>query len=258
MNSNKYPPRRPKSNPLPIIYGRHPIETALKEKKSFEKILLLQSIRGAFEKKIRRYCKEQNIPLQMAPKERLNKITRKNHQGIIGFVAIVLYQSLEDIVAVMYDCQTPLLVLLDGVTDVRNVGAIARSAEVCGANALILPKKGNAQINEEAIKTSAGALNTLPICRVGSLVTAIEYLKLSGVQVMVADLGGNQFLDEVDATAPLAIVVGAEDKGVSKEVLKRADTRFRIPMKGKTDSFNVSVVVGIALYEVLRQRRVPS
>ncbi|MCH2046486.1 MAG: 23S rRNA (guanosine(2251)-2'-O)-methyltransferase RlmB [Saprospiraceae bacterium] len=238
-----------------MIYGRHPIEDALKEGKSFEKIIILQSIRGEFEKRIRQYCKELNIPLQTAPKERLNKITRKNHQGIIGFVAIVAYQSLEDVVGMMYDQGMPLFIVLDGVTDVRNMGAIARSAEASGANALIIPKKGNAQINEEAVKTSAGALNTLPVCRVNSLVTTVEYLQMNGIQVVAADLDGGQFLYEVDMTAPLAIVVGAEDKGVSKEVLKRVDIRFKIPMNGKTDSFNVSVATGITLYETLRQRK---
>jgi 23S rRNA (guanosine2251-2'-O)-methyltransferase len=237
-----------------IIYGRHPVTDALENAQTIEKVLLSNAIHGDFEKRLRFLCKEANVPLQIVPKEKLNSITRKNHQGILAFVSPIPYFNLEDILPMVYDKgETPLFILVDGVTDVRNMGAIARSAEAAGAHALVIPKKGSAQINDEAIKSSAGALSSLPVCRVNSLMNTVDFLQLNGVQVVAADLKGEKMLYELDLNGPLAIVMGDEAKGVNRMLLEKVNSNFRIPMRGKTDSFNVSVATGIILYEVLRQ-----
>ncbi len=239
-----------------LIYGRHPVLEGIDAGRSFEKILLASHIRGDFEKTLRQACKQANIPLQTVPKERLQQLSRKNHQGVIGIVSPIPYYLLEDILPLIYERgESPLFVLLDGVSDVRNLGAIARSAEAAGAHALVLPKKGAAQINDAAMKSSAGALSFLPVCRVNSLIQAVEYLQFNGIQVIAADLKGEQMLYDLDLTGPLAIVMGDEHKGVNRMLLEKVNHYFQIPMRGKTDSFNVSVATGIILYEVLRQMK---
>ncbi len=244
-----------KKNKDKLIYGRHPVLEALQSGTPMDKLLLQQGIRGDFERDMRHWSRRHNIPLQVAPKERLNRITSGNHQGIIGFLSLLTYHRLEDVLPMIYEqSESPLLVLLDGVTDVRNFGAIARSAECCGAHAIVIAKKGAAQINAEAIKSSAGALNIIPVCREQSLIKAIEDLQLAGVTVLASSLRATQPIGELDLTGPVALVVGAEGEGVSRPVLQQVDQSFIIPQKGKTDSFNVSVASGIMLYEVLRQR----
>lgn len=238
-----------------IIYGRHPVVDAIKGGASIDKLLLQKGIRGEFEKEIRHLSKTHRIPVQVVPKEKLGKLVRGNHQGIIGFLALISYYKLEDVLPMVYEkSETPLIVLLDGVTDVRNLGAIARSAEICGAHALVIPRKGSAQINAEALKTSAGALSKLPVCRESSIVKAVEYLQLSGIQVLVSHLEAKKLLYDLDLRGPTALVLGSEGKGVSSAIVERADELLLIPQKGTTDSFNVSVAGGIMLYEVMRQR----
>lgn len=238
-----------------LIYGRHPVVDAIKRGIPIDKLLLQQGIRGEFEKEIRHLCKTFRIPMQVVPKERLGKLVRGNHQGIIGFLALLPYYLLEDVLPMIYEkSETPLIVLLDGVTDVRNLGAIARSAELCGAHALVIPRKGTAQINAEALKTSAGALNKLPVCRESSIGKAIEFLQLSGIQVLASDLKATKLIYELDLRGPTALILGSEDKGISSAIAEKADELFLIPQRGTTDSFNVSVAGGIMLYEVMRQR----
>ena len=238
-----------------IISGRHPVVEAIEAGTAFDKLLLQQGVRGEFEKEIRQLCKKNNIPLQVVPKERLSKIVRGNHQGIVGFISLIRYFKIEDVLPMIYEkSETPLIIILDGVTDVRNMGAIARSAECCGAHALVIGKKGNAPINTEAIKSSAGALMKIPVCRENSLVNTLEYLQLSGIKVFASSLQGKQMIYDLDFKVPTALIVGAEGEGISKALLEKADEHFIIPQKGQTDSFNVSVAAGIMLYEVLRQR----
>jgi len=251
----KFYKKRPPVDKEKLIYGRHPILDAIKNGMSMDKVILQQGITGEFEIELRNLCKANDISFQVAPKERLNKVTMKNHQGVVGFLSYIRYQKLEDVFPMIYDTgETPLIVVLDGVTDVRNLGAIARSAEATGAHALVIPNKKTAQVNAEAIKTSAGALTTLPVCRTASLSNAVDYLKMNGVQVVAADLKGKSMLQEMDLTVPTAIVMGDESEGISPHILRRVDTYFKIPMNGKTDSFNVSVASGIILYESIRQR----
>jgi len=237
-----------------LIYGRHPVLDAIRAGRELDKVMLQRGTRGEFEKEVRALCKEHDIPLQYAPKERLQKWTKGNHQGIIALLAMIPYYRLEDLIPMLYEREdVPLIVVLDGVTDVRNFGAIARTAECAGAHALVIPRKGAARINADAMKTSVGALAHLPVCREDSLNNAIDLLKMSGIQVFASDLKGEKILHELDFTVPTAIVLGSEDEGVSHGILNKSE-RFVIPQKGKTDSYNVSVAAGMMLYEVLRQR----
>jgi 23S rRNA (guanosine2251-2'-O)-methyltransferase len=238
-----------------LIFGRHPVVDAIQAGASIDRIYLQQGTRGDFEKEIRILCKQNDVPLQYVPKERLNKMVKGNHQGIVGYLSLLTYYRLEDVVPTIYEKgETPLILLLDGVTDVRNFGAIARSAEVCGVHALVVPKSGTALINADAIKTSAGALTRMTVCRENSLITAVELLQNSGIQVFASDLKGKKYLFDLDLKVPVALVLGSEDEGVQLAILSKVTERFAIPQKGETDSFNVSVAAGIMLYEVLRQR----
>jgi len=238
-----------------IIYGRHPIIDSIKAGQAFDKIMLQQGIRGEYEKELRYTCRQFDIPLQVVPKERLNRFTKSNHQGVIGFISLITYQSLENVLPAIYEnSETPLLLILDGVTDVRNFGAIARTAEIAGVHAIIVPKKGAALINSDAIKTSAGALTKIAVCRETSLFTVVEFLQNSGVQVFASDLQAEKMSYKLDFTVPTALIIGSEDLGVQEGLLKRADETFIIPQVGTTDSYNVSVATGMMLYEVIRQR----
>ena len=238
-----------------LIFGRHPVVDAIQSGAQLDKILLQQGVRGEFEKEIRQLCRVHDIPLQYIPKERMNKLTKGNHQGTIGYMSLLTYYRLEDLVPGIFEKgETPLILLLDRVTDVRNFGAIARSAEVSGAHALVIPKTGSALINAEAIKTSAGALTRLPVCRENSLVTAIEFLQMSGIQSFASDLKASRYVFELDLSMPCALIAGSEDEGVHPSLLSRVQECFLIPQKGETDSFNVSVATGIMLYEVLGHR----
>ena len=244
-----------KKDKTQVIYGRHPVLDALKSGENFEKIMLQQGLHGEFEKEVRHLCKSRNITMRVIPKEALNRVTKGNHQGVIGLLSFISYYKLEDVLPGIYENnEIPLIILLDNVTDVRNFGAIARSAECSGAHALVVPKKGSALINAEALKTAAGALTKIPVCRESSLTKAIEVLQLSGVQVFASSLKASKNIYELDFSVPTAIVIGSEGEGISRAMEKGADELFIIPQKGTTDSFNVSVAAGIMLYEVMRQR----
>lgn len=224
--------------------------------KTIDKVLLQTGTRGELEKEIRQLSKEHNFAVQFVPKERLSKFAGGNHQGILAFISEVPFYKVEDVVPGIFEKgETPLILILEGVTDVRNFGAIARSAEVCGAHAIVIPTKGSAQINADAVKTSAGALLKIPVCKEPSLTRTIEYLQQCGLQVIASDLRASKKIFELDFTVPLAIIVGSEDEGVNRAILKMANHTFIIPQKGETDSFNVSVATGIMLYEATRQRQ---
>lgn len=242
-------------NEYTLVMGRHPVIEALKAHQPFNRVFLQQGVRGPYESEVRQLCKANTVPLQIIPKERFHKFTRANHQGVLGLLSPVPYQRLEDILPLVYEqSKNPLFVLLDGVTDTRNFGAIARSAELCGAQAVVLPLKNSVQITPDSIKTSAGALLTLPVCREKNLLDAIKFLQMSGVTVFGSSLRTAHMVSEVDFTGPTAIVLGSEERGISREVTALVDQPFKLPQVGQTDSFNVSVAAGIILYEVLRQR----
>ena len=238
-----------------VIYGRHPVLEALAAGRPVDKVFLQQGTRGEFEKELRRACKEREVPMTLIPQAKLQRMARGNHQGVVAQLAAAAYQSVENVLPQVYERgQTPLFLLLDGVTDVRNLGAIARSAEVCGAQTLIIPQKNSAGLTADAVKSSAGALARLPVCRHKSLVNTVEYLRMSGVQVIASDLNADRYLHELQLTGPLCIVMGSEDSGITEGVARAADTTFKIPQAGTLNSFNVSVAAGILLFEAMKAR----
>ncbi|OAV43447.1 23S rRNA (guanosine(2251)-2'-O)-methyltransferase RlmB [Lewinella sp. 4G2] len=238
-----------------IIYGRHPVLEALNSGAPVDKVFLQQGTRGEFEKELRKLCKMMEVPFTVIPSAKLGRMTRGNHQGVIAQLAAAAYQKTEDLIPMLYEQgETPLLLLLDGVTDVRNLGAIARSAEVCGAHGIIIPQKNSAGLTADAVKSSAGALLRIPVCREKSLVNTVALLKNSGIQVVASDLQAEAYLHELQLTEPLCIVMGAEGEGISEGVGRAADVRFRIPQAGQLNSFNVGVAAGILLYETMRKR----
>jgi len=223
--------------------------------KKIEKILILKNIERDFLLTIQKLCKEKGIPIQHVPKEKLNRTTSENHQGIIATVPLIQYQQLEDVLSYVLEMErVPLFLILDNVTDVRNFGSIARSAECLGVDAIIVPEQGSAPVNEVSMKTSAGALSRMSICRSKKLAETIAYLQNNGVMVYASSLQSQKQLYEMDFLEPTAIILGSEDHGVQKYLLKSADDTFIIPQVGRTDSLNVSVANGVILYEVQRQR----
>lgn len=238
-----------------IIYGRHPVLEALNAGAAVDKVFLQQGTRGEFEKELRNLCKLMEVPFTIIPGAKLGRMTRGNHQGVVAQLAAAPYQKTEDLIPLLYEQgQTPLLLLLDGVTDVRNLGAIARSAEVCGAHGIIIPRKNSAGLTADAVKSSAGALLRLPVCREKSLVNTVKLLQNSGIKVIASDLNAEAYLHELSLDEPLCIVMGAEGEGISEGVGRAADVRFKIPQAGELNSFNVSVAAGILLYETMRAR----
>ncbi len=239
-----------------LIYGRHPVLEALAAGQPVDKVFLQQGTRGEFEKELRAACKEHEVPMTIIPQAKLQRMVRGNHQGVAAQLAAAAYQRIEDVLPQVYERgETPLILLLDGVTDVRNLGAIARSAEVCGAQTIIIPQKNSAGLTADAVKSSAGALSRLPVCREKSLVNTVEFLRLSGVKVIASDLNATHYLHELELSGPLCIVMGAEDEGISTGVGRAADVTFRIPQAGTLNSFNVSVAAGILLFEAMKARQ---
>jgi 23S rRNA (guanosine2251-2'-O)-methyltransferase len=245
------------------IFGRMPVIEAFKAGKRFDKILLLKNTLSEEIKQIQDLARQTDTPVQSVPKEKLEAVAKKyskykeaNHQGVVGFLSMIEYYTIDDVLHNIYaKGETPLLLILDGITDVGNFGAIARSAEALGAHALVIPAQGAAQINAEAMKASAGALNKILVCREKSLFTAVKLLKANGIKVFATDSKNAKEIAGVDFTEPCAIVLGSEGDGVSKEVLKLCDETIKIPMAGTTESLNVSVSAGIVLYEVMKKRR---
>ncbi len=239
-----------------IIYGHHPVVEAIRAGKAVEKVFFQQGERGEVEKEIRHLTKAHNIPLQVVPREKLNKMTKGVHQGVVAYLALVAFQQIEDVLPWVYEQgQTPLLLMLDSITDVRNFGAICRSAECAGVHAVIIPQAGSSPANEEAMKASAGALARIRICRVRSLFSTLEFLQLSGVAVIATALSDRAIpLYQADFKGPTAILMGSEGDGVHPKLQKMSDAVVKIPQATDFDSFNVSVATGIVLYEALRQR----
>jgi len=239
-----------------LIYGHHPVVEAINAGQPVEKVLFQQGLRGDLEKEIRHLTKAHDIPMQVVPKEKLNKLVRGNHQGVVAWLALVAFQSLEEILpAVLERGETPLLLLLDSITDVRNFGAICRSAECAGVHAVVIPQSGSAPANEDAMKASAGALARVRLCRVRSMYSTVEWLQQHDVQVVATALGPTaKPIYDVDFTAPTAILLGPEGEGLAPKLIRMSDQVAKIPQATDFDSYNVSVAAGIALYEALRQR----
>lgn len=228
---------------------------AIQGGRAIDKILFQRNVSGESIGDIRRLAKEYNIPIQQVPPEKLHSYTRANHQGVIAFAALVAYMNLQQVIDhVVGEGGLPLFVMLDGVTDVRNIGAIARTAVCCGAQALIIPDKGTGALNEEAIKSSAGALEKINVCRVNSLMKTVDELHLNGIKVFASEMTATEKLADLNFTEPCCVIMGGEENGVFPALMKICDGQFKIPMKGDFESLNVSVATGMILYEVMRQR----
>ena len=239
-----------------FIFGIRPVIEAIKSGKEMERILLQKNLRGESFRELFNLIRELNIPFQFAPLEKFNRLSKQNHQGVIAWVTEITYQKIENILPAIYEeGKIPLVLILDNITDVRNMGAIARTAECAGVNAIIVPVRGSAMINSEAIKTSAGALYKIPVCRAANLKTIIEFLKHSGLQILAATEKGSKEYTVADLVKPSALILGSEGKGISAEILKLADERISVPLAGEIASLNVSVAAGIFLFEFLRQRK---
>lgn len=238
-----------------VVFGIRAVIEAIESGKQVDKVLMKKDLGSELARELLSVTREHNVPVQRVPVERINKVTRKNHQGVIAFMAAVDYYHVDDIVPALYDEGiNPLVVVLDGVTDVRNFGAIARTCECAGVNCIVISERNSVSVNADAVKTSAGALNYLPVCRERNLVKAVQYLRDSGFKVMGASEKTDLNYTKADFTGPLAIVLGAEDTGISTDVLKLCDTLVAIPEFGQINSLNVSVAGGIMIYEVVRQR----
>jgi len=238
-----------------LIIGRQPLVEALQSGRPIDKILFQKNISGEAIQQIRQLARDAGIPIQVVPPEKLNHLTRANHQGIIAIASLIRYMDLQQVIDfVVGEGQTPLFIMLDGITDVRNIGAIARSAVCCGAQALIIPDKGVGALQEEALKSSAGALEWIQVCRVSSLLKAVDTLHLNGISVFTSEMRAEKKIYDLSLTDPCCIIMGAEGKGVQPYLAKAADYFFSIPMTGKFNSFNVSVAAGIILYEAMKQR----
>ncbi|MDR1675391.1 MAG: 23S rRNA (guanosine(2251)-2'-O)-methyltransferase RlmB [Tannerella sp.] len=239
-----------------MIFGIRAVTEAVRSGKEIDKLLVKKDLQGDSVGELLALLKERGIRIQRVPPEGLNRITRKNHQGVIAFLSAVTYHRLEDVVPSVFEQgKDPFLVLLDGITDVRNFGAIARTCECAGVDAIVIPSKESVTVNADAMKTSAGALNLLPVCREHSIREAIRFLKNSGVKVVAASEKAVGNYTETAYDLPVAIVVGAEDRGVAAENLRLCDETVKIPQYGTIASLNVSVATAILTYEVVRQRK---
>ena len=238
-----------------FIFGIRPVIEAINSGKNIDKLMIRKGLRGELYHELMTLVKQFEIPVQIVPNERINRVTPKNHQGVLAFISPIEFQNIEQILPSLYEKgKVPLIVILDKVTDVRNFGAISRTAECGGVDAVIIPEKGSARISADAVKTSAGALHKVPVCRVKSLTKTIHFLKDSGVQIIAATEKASDYYYQVEFTLPTAILMGAEDRGVAIEYLKICDKMVKIPVLGEIDSLNVSVAASIMIYEGVKQR----
>ena len=238
-----------------LIYGARPIIEAIEAGKEIEKLFIQKSSTSPLIRELLQKVRPFGTPIQMVPVEKLNSMTRGNHQGVVAFLSMIAYQPIEEIVTNLFEKgKNPFILILDRVTDVRNFGAIARTAECAGVDAIVIPDKGAAQINADALKTAAGALTKLPVCRTKSLAQTTKFLKDSGLQIFAVTEKGNVMYDLPEYRDPLALIMGSEDQGIASDLLRMADHMVRIPLMGKIGSLNVSVAAGILMFEVVHQR----
>jgi 23S rRNA (guanosine2251-2'-O)-methyltransferase len=248
-----YKKQRPEKD---MIFGVRAVIEAIEAGKELDKILIRRDMSNDLSRELLSSLKGSTVPIQKTPLEKLNRITRKNHQGVIAFISPVVYQKIEDIIPVLYeDGKVPFIMVLDSVTDVRNFGAIARTCECAGVDAIVIPARGGAAINADAVKTSAGALLKIPVCREQNLSNTLKFLKNSGIKLVAATEKAANFYTKTDYTVPVAIVMGSEDEGISDENLRICDELVKIPLLGTIESLNVSVAAGVIMYEAVKQRK---
>lgn len=237
------------------IFGLRAIIEAIEAGRDIDKVMVKKDINGELARDLLAKAKEYGVLVRRVPVEKLNRITMKNHQGAVAILAAVPYHKLENVIPRLYEeGRTPIMVVLDGVTDIRNFGAIARTACCAGVDAIVIPSHNSVSITADAVKTSAGALFHIPVCREHSTLDAVRQLKDNGYKIVAATEKAALNYTAIDYTVPVAIVMGAEETGISDEVLRLADDLAAIPIKGEISSLNVSVAAGVMVYEALRQR----
>lgn len=238
-----------------FIFGTRAVIEAINHGKNIEKVLIKKGLSNELSHQLIKLIKENSIAFQYVPVEKINRITRKNHQGVVALISPIEYADIETLLPGIYESgNDPLILVLDQITDVRNFGAIARSAECAGVHAIIIPEKGMAKINADAIKTSAGALHQIPVCKTKNLVKTVQFLAESGIKIVAATEKADKLYTEADLTSPLAIVMGSEDTGISPAILAHTNEQLKIPILGKIESLNVSVSAALMIYEAVRQR----
>ena len=238
-----------------MIYGTRAAMEAVRAGRDIESILIQKGLRNDLINELIEHAKKFNVPFRFVPEQKLSGLTGKNHQGVIALLATVHFESLENIVhSVFSNGGEPFILILDRVTDVRNFGAIVRTAETAGVHAIVIPEKGSAPISADAMKTSAGALNYVPVCRSKNLKSTIKDLKNSGLKIIACTEKASEVLYQTDLSGPVGLIFGSEEDGISPELLREADYLAKLPMAGKINSLNVSVAAGISLYEVVRQK----
>jgi len=237
------------------IYGLHAVIEAIDGGKEIDKIFISKTLGSDLAQELLEKAYKARIPMQRVPVAKIDRITRKGHQGVLALLSAVTYYRIEDLVPQFYENgDNPFVVVLDGLTDVRNFGAVARTCECAGVNAIIIPERESVSVNADAIKTSAGALNVLPVCREHNLVRAVKFLRDSGFKIVGTSDSKQTLYTQADYTGPVAVVLGAEDTGISNEIMRLCDTQVAIPQFGQINSLNVSVAGAIMIYEVVRQR----
>jgi 23S rRNA (guanosine2251-2'-O)-methyltransferase len=237
-----------------MIFGLHPLMEAIDAGREISKVLLRKGLEGNMYRELLIMLRKHDIPSQAVPVEKLNRVTRKNHQGVIAFVSPVEYARIENLVPSLFENgENPFIVICEGVTDTRNVGAITRTAECAGAHAILLPTKGSAMISADAVKTSAGALNHIAVCRTDNMKATLIFLKNSGLKIIAATEKARNIYHEADLTGPVALLLGAEDTGIPAEYLRMADVVVKIPVKGHVSSLNVSAAAAVLMYEMVKQ-----
>lgn len=238
-----------------FIFGTRSVIEAVRAGKEFEKIFIQKGLNNQLFHELRKELQGRDIPYQIVPPEKLNRLSNKNHQGVLAVISEITYYKAEDILGSVFEKgKVPLVLILDKITDVRNFGAIARSAACSGVDMIVIADQGSAQVNADAVKTSAGALHSMPVCREKNLKSTLEFLKQSGLQIISCHEKTEKLIYTANFKIPTAIIMGSEDSGISPEYLKRSDVEVKIPMVGKIASLNVSVATGIILFEAVRQR----
>ena len=244
---------RPKKSSL--IIGQKKVIEAINAGEQIERIYLANNIYGKAADEIKKLAEENQIPVNKVPVEKINSFNVEGHEGCVALKGKIKYQDLQQVISfVVENGEVPLFLILDGITDIRNIGAIARTAYSCGVHALIIPDKGVGALNEDAIITSAGALENISVCRVTSLMKVVDELHLNGIKVYASEMTAPKKIFNLNFSEPCAIVMGSEDKGILPALMKVCDEQFNIPMKNNFESLNVSVAAGMILYEALKQR----
>lgn len=238
-----------------MVVGRDAVIKALQSGKQLERIYLQQTLNSAATEEIIKLARLHNAPVNKVPVEKLNGFNVTGHEGCVAVISKIQYQDLQQVISFIVEKgETPLFIILDGVTDIRNIGAIARTAYCSGVQAIIIPDKGVGALNEDAITTSAGALEKIAVCRVNSLMKAVDEMHLNGIKVFASEMTADAKVYDLDFTEPCAIVMGSEEKGITPALMKICDQNFHIPMAGNFESLNVSVATGMILYECFKQR----